>query len=338
MKKPRKLRRSGTGMRFARTIALRVCRITVQPGWLEDLQYEMAVAGLCDAVTNHDTGAIFNWLIDELSFQGISDAAAEGYLHRHGNIVWEDLVPSFEGAPECDKLHGFLDFAGCQYQKGIQTCSRPQLISRCPLPQHQLRNGRLNQTAYSLFLFMREIADADIVRWIDNQLISQPDLTDLAAARAALIDPFRGVYGISDKVIAMALSGLMMGAGAARPGWFAVGASFVVVDTLVHNFFHRTGILTRLEATHPYGSACYRPGGCADVLFSIASGIDARRFNPTFPEVFPRLVQRSIWRYCSEAGLNICNGNKIDDRQPCENADCGIYSRCHRLALHAKPK
>lgn len=325
-------------MRLARAIALRVCRLTHQPTWVEDLQYQMAMTGLCDAVDNHDTGAIFNWLIDELSFQGISDAAAEGYLYQHGNITWADLVSSFEGPPECDKLHGFLGFAGCQYQKGTQTCARPELISKCPLPQHRLRNGRLNQTAYSLFLFMREVAGGDIVGWIDRQLASQPDQTDLAAARAALIDPFRGVYGISDKVIAMALSGLMMGAGALRQGWFDVGASFVVVDTLVHNFFYRTGILTGLGVTHPYGQACYRPGGCADVLFGIAAGIDARRFNPTFPKTFPRLIQRSIWRYCAEAGLNICNGNKIDDRQRCENADCAIYGRCLRLALHAEPK
>jgi hypothetical protein len=134
------------------------------------------------------------------------------------------------------------------------------------------------------------------------------------------------------------LSCLMMGAGTSRPGWFDVGASFVVVDTLVHNFLHRTGILKGLDATHPYGSGCYRPGGCSDVLFGMASSIDARRFNREFPKVFPRMVQRSIWRYCAEAGLNICNGNKIDDRQPCQNADCAIFGTCLRLNLHSKQK
>jgi hypothetical protein len=28
------------------------------------------------------------------------------------------------------------------------------------------------------------------------------------------------------------------------------------------NFLHRTRILNRLEADHPYGPVCYRPGGC----------------------------------------------------------------------------
>jgi hypothetical protein len=153
-----------------------------------------------------------------------------------------------------------------------------------------------------------------------------------------LVDPLRHVYGISDKVIAMALASLLMGAGGNRPGWFDVGASFIVVDTLVHNFLVRTGILDRLTAGHPYGPACYRPGGCADVLIDIAAAIDARRFNPGFPKVFPRFIQHAIWRYCAQSCFDICNGNQIDDRGRCTNMWCRLYSRCDRLVLHAEPK
>jgi hypothetical protein len=174
------------------------------------------------------------------------------------------------------------------------------------------------------------------VGWIDRQLADHPG--NLPAARAALVDPLRHVYGISDKVIAMALASLLMGAGATRPGWFTVGASFVVVDTLVHNFLHRTGILERLGAGHRYGPACYRPAGCADILIDIASAIDARRFNPGFPKTFPRFVASAIWRYCAEPGLDICNGNQIDDRGRCTNMWCRLYSRCDRVVLHVNAK
>jgi hypothetical protein len=57
------------------------------------------------------------------------------------------------------------------------------------------------------------------------------------------------------------------------------GGSMIVVDTLVHNFLHRTGILNRLDATHPYGPGCYRPTGCAEILQQVAREIDARKFN-----------------------------------------------------------
>jgi hypothetical protein len=138
-----------------------------------------------------------------------------------------------------------------------------------------------------LFLFVRDIAGGDIVGWIDRQVADH--LGNLPAARAALVDPLRHVYGISDKVIAMALASFLMGAGRTRPGWFAVGASFVVVDTLVHNFLHRTGILDRLGAGHPYGPSCYRPGGCADILIGIATAIDARRRQRPSLAARPRL-------------------------------------------------
>ena len=46
----------------------------------------------------------------------------------------------------------------------------PSTLARCPLPSHDLRNGHLNQTAYSLFLFIRDIADGDLIGWIDAQL------------------------------------------------------------------------------------------------------------------------------------------------------------------------
>ncbi len=104
-----------------------------------------------------------------------------------------------------------------------------------------------------------------------------------------------------------------------RPLWREVGAQMIAIDTLVHNFLHRTGVLSRFAAEHSYGEACYRPGACADVIREVASTIDASQFNRTYPRSFPRFVQNAIWRHCAETGFNECNGNRIDDRQRCEN-------------------
>ena len=330
--------RSSQGINHAQSLVRQVCRIAGQATWVDDLQGTAIGSGLVGAVADHDTGKIFDWLIRELSHQGISDAVADGYIDRHGNVAWGEIEAAVATNPSCDKLEGYWAFTDCRYHKGFQTCANPAHFPGCPLPRHPLRNGRLNQSAYSLFLFIRDIAGGDIVSWIDQQLADYPGPANLPAARAALVDPLRHVYGISDKVIAMALASLLMGAGGTRPGWFAVGANFVVVDTLVHNFLHRTGILDRLAAGHAYGPSCYRPGGCADVLFDIATAIDARRFNPGFPKTFPRFIASAIWRYCAEPGLDICNGNQIDDRGRCTNMWCRLYSRCDRLVLHAEPK
>jgi hypothetical protein len=178
-----------------------------------------------------------------------------------------------------------------------------------------------------------------LVGWIDGQL-GDGNVTDghsdLHGQRAALLQPLRNVAGVSDKVLSMALSALMLGAGRQRPSWFGVGASFVVIDTLVHNFLARTGILKRFGAQHPYGPRCYDRAGCADLLAALAGAIDTRAFNPAFPPTFPRFVQHALWRYCSQSGLDVCNGIRIDDHKQCDNIYCQLHSRCDRIALNVR--
>jgi hypothetical protein len=66
----------------------------------------------------------------------------------------------------------------------------------------------------------------------------------------------------------MALAGLLLAGDPERALWTEAGVVMIAVDTLVHNFLHRTGILARLDAGHPYGPACYTPAGCAEILES----------------------------------------------------------------------
>jgi hypothetical protein len=94
--------------------------------------------------------------------------------------------------------------------KVSRTCAEPDHIRRCPLPKHHLRNGRLNQTTYSLFLFIRDVTDGDLVGWIDGQLQGSDSPERLARMRASLIEPLREVYGVSDKVLTMALSCILL--------------------------------------------------------------------------------------------------------------------------------
>jgi hypothetical protein len=48
---------------------------------------------------------------------------------------------------------------------------------------------------------------------------------------------------------------------------------------------------------------------------------------------FPRFVQHAIWRYCSQNGLDVCNGNRIDDDRRCANMDCRVRPMRDRVAL-----
>jgi hypothetical protein len=315
-----------------------ICCLAGVPSYVDDLRADLRDNGVLVAVKHHDTVRLFDWLMSILSFQGIANRVAEDFIYKHGNVSWCDIEQTLAASPSCPKLGGYWLFHDCRYHKTSGICTEPDHFTACPLPRHPLRNGRLNQTAYSLFLFIRDVAKGDLVGWIDQQLAAADARTTMNAAKArdALIGPLRNVYGVSDKVLAMALSALLMGAGRRKPLWFKVGASFIVIDTLVHNFLHRTGILHRFSADHPYGTGCYQPGGCCEILESIAARIDARAFNPAFPRDFPRFVQNAIWRYCAEGELNVCNGNRIRDASHCDNVYCRLHTSCDRIAL--KPK
>jgi hypothetical protein len=201
-----------------------------------------ALKGVIAAVQRHDTPVIFDWLIDALSYQGVSDSIAWGYMERHGRVRWYDIATALAREPSCPKLTCYWTFEGCGYQKGSGLCANPEHQPACPLPRHDLRNGRLNQTAYSLFLFMRDLMGCDIVAWIDGRLamIDPVAVSDRPARlRQALLEPLGHVYGVSNKVLAMALSELLLAGDAKRPTWIEAGTVMIAIDTLAHNFLHR---------------------------------------------------------------------------------------------------
>src|SRR5450759_2568362 len=96
-----------------------------------------------------------------------ADQVARGYIRKHGSVTWSDIAASFDAAPPCPLLQTYWHFDGCRYDKGSFSCSEPDHIDTCPVPRHRLRNGRLNQTVYSIFLFVRDVAKGDLVGWID---------------------------------------------------------------------------------------------------------------------------------------------------------------------------
>jgi hypothetical protein len=221
-------------------------------------------------------------------------------MDRHGLASWQVIESALRKRPSCPKLKSYWHFYDCRYNKSRFACAESDHLADCPLPRSWLRNGRLNQTAYSLYLFVRDAADGDLVGWIDRRLqaADKPSGPDrLARMRAALIDPLREIYGVSDKVLTMALSQVLLGAPRSRGRWREVGGSMIAVDTLVHNFLHRTGILGRFQAHHSYGPACYRASGCAEIIETVAGEIDASQFDRRFLTTFPRFVQYAIWRY-----------------------------------------
>ncbi len=314
--------------------------LLLAPGdFIVEIAARLAAAGIQDAVARHDSGPICDFILSLVSLQGISDSVAFAFDARHGGIRLAEVDAALRTGPTCPRLRSFWRFRGCGYRKGAGTCAEPDHQPRCPLPRHALRKGHLNVASYSLALFVRDTCGGDLVSWLDASLAhadpgaNTPDRA--AVLGMAVVAPLSAIEGVSSKLISMTSAELLLVADPARERWVTAATGMIAVDTLVHNFMHRTGTLRRCGAEHPYGPACYAPGGCADILRRFAETVDARQFNSAFPATFPRFVQHAIWRFCAEGGENICNGRRIDDRHRCGQRHCPAFARCDRVSLRA---
>jgi len=321
------------GFRHAARLVAEVCEIAGAPSLIDDARVELARAGVIEAVQRHDDTVLFDWLMDAMSFQGVSDAAAFTFMEEHGRITHNAIAAALRKQPVCSKLTSWWHYERCGYRKIARTCNQPQLLKACSLPTHDLRNGSLNQAAYGLFLFLRDAAKGDLVRWIDERLAQSGAAANPNAAVQSLIVPLRQIHGLSDKVLSMSLSMLLLAGDVDREPWIEAGTGMVAIDTLVHSWFVRTGILHRLRAEHPYGARCYGEDGCASLVARFAQKIDASRFNPDFPTVFPRFVQHAIWRFCAQSGMAQCNAIRVRDGTRCSELDCDLRGDCDRRAI-----
>jgi hypothetical protein len=81
---------STAGLQYAVAMVEKVCQLTGPPTFLDDLRSEFAEQGIIEAVANHDTPAVFDWLVAGLSFQGIANTIAADYMARHGQATWAE--------------------------------------------------------------------------------------------------------------------------------------------------------------------------------------------------------------------------------------------------------
>jgi hypothetical protein len=153
-----KIHNETTAIDHAMRLIYRVCCLAGSASLIENIRADLHAEGVRAAMRKRDTAAVFDWLISALiiSYQGISDKIAYDYMEQHGHVRWEDINQKLAPGASCPKLKSYWHFHGCRYTKLGRTCTEPDHMSRCPLPTHDLRNGHLNQTAYSVYLFIRD--------------------------------------------------------------------------------------------------------------------------------------------------------------------------------------
>jgi hypothetical protein len=150
-------------LKHATRLILKVCRIVGAIAIIDDAGGPFEDEEVAAVIRSRNTALLFDWLVATLSYQGVSDQVASDYMERHGQATWHMIETDLARRPSCPKLRSYWHFHDCRYNKLRYTCAEPDHLAACPLPKHWLRNGRLNQAAYSLFLFVRDIEPAGML-------------------------------------------------------------------------------------------------------------------------------------------------------------------------------
>src|SRR3954453_1163621 len=114
------------------SLLVSLCHLAADPGYFTGLHQRLAQRGIVAAVRAHDTPALFAWLVEGLSFQGISDGAALTFMDRHGRAQWRDLTRGLQNQPGCPKLTSHWHFHGGNFVRCGGGCAWTPHYPACP--------------------------------------------------------------------------------------------------------------------------------------------------------------------------------------------------------------
>jgi hypothetical protein len=89
----------GVGLERAARLVRRICRIAGNPRLIDELAEDLAKHGVQSAIQRRDTSGLFDWLFEAISYQGIGNYVAHGYMERHGRVRWDNIAALIERSP-----------------------------------------------------------------------------------------------------------------------------------------------------------------------------------------------------------------------------------------------
>src|ERR1700731_5452916 len=94
-----------------------VCGLAGSPTLIDEIRADLRAEKVRAAIRNHNTAAVFDWLMAGLSYQGISNQVAHDYMERHGRAAWGDIDQKLGHDGRCPKLKSYWPFHDCRYDK-----------------------------------------------------------------------------------------------------------------------------------------------------------------------------------------------------------------------------
>src|SRR5260370_15808709 len=84
-------KRQGCALNRSVRLIHAVCGLTGSPTLIDEIRADLRAEKASTAIRNRDTGPVFDWLMAAVSYQGISDQVAYGYMEKHGRATWRRI-------------------------------------------------------------------------------------------------------------------------------------------------------------------------------------------------------------------------------------------------------
>jgi hypothetical protein len=91
LKHPKIQSEPGCAINHAVRLIHAVCGLAGSPSLIDEIRAELRADKVRSAIRNRDTGPVFDWLMAAVSYQGISDQVAYGYMEKHGRARWRQI-------------------------------------------------------------------------------------------------------------------------------------------------------------------------------------------------------------------------------------------------------
>ena len=125
------------------------------------------------AVRDRDTPALYDWLVTELSYQGISDQVAAGYMEHHGKATSQAIAGDLEARPSCPKLASYWHFPTADTARAT-TPAASQTICRSVLCPILVSERKAEPDGLFAVPVHSRVAGGDLVGWIDRRSTRLP--------------------------------------------------------------------------------------------------------------------------------------------------------------------
>ena len=161
---------ANSALTHAVRITQNVCQLAGPFDLLDFVRQELRRHGILAAVRHHDTPAIYDWLMSVMSFQGIANRVAEGYLDRHGNVTWADIDASLVQAAGLPKAWRLLAVRPVPLWQGLRQLQHAEAFAVLPLADASVAQRPLEPDGLQLVLVHARRRRRRFRGWVDRQL------------------------------------------------------------------------------------------------------------------------------------------------------------------------